>query len=271
MYMQNLVVTILAGGLGKRMKSDLPKVLHMFGDKPMIVCILLECLKLNLKKIVVITGKFDKLIRDTIKKYLSDYSFQKIKFVVQETPLGTGHAIRCALPLFEDNEKIIILNGDMPLIDSELIKKFFNFTENNCLLVAKLENPHGYGRILIEGNNFIRIVEQKDCNDEEKNINIINSGLYKINGYDLKNYIPLIENNNNQKEFYLTDICELLINDGIDVKTFLINENENKLIMGVNSKEELEELLKEKERKDKMHSIEFNLEEDGFKRSHLYT
>tara|TARA_E500000178_G_C17034169_1_gene762353 strand:- start:3546 stop:4349 length:804 start_codon:yes stop_codon:yes gene_type:complete len=265
--MDNLVITIMAGGMGKRMKSDLPKVLNKFGDKPMIVCILNQCFKLNTKKIILITGKFDKLIRDTIKQYISAKNFEKIKFVIQENPLGTGHAVKFALPELEDNEEVLILNGDMPLINYNLIEKFYNSSKDNCLLVARFENSHGYGRIFYENGKFKKIIEQKDCTDIEKKINIINSGLYKIKSSDLKKYIPQINNNNNQNEYYLTDIIELMVNDNINIDTYQIETKDNKLITGVNTKEELEELSKFNTAIDYSY---FDLKEDGFKRDHLY-
>ena len=135
--MEDLVVTIMAGGVGKRMKSDLPKVLHKFKGIPMIVRILRECLILKVKKIIIITGKFDALIRNTIKEYLNEGDFIRINFVVQNTPLGTGDAVKCTLDKYNDNEKVIILNGDMPLINKELITDFFIYSSNNCILVAK--------------------------------------------------------------------------------------------------------------------------------------
>lgn len=237
--MDNLVVTIMAGGVGKRMKSDLPKVLHKFKGVPMIIRILRESLDLNIKKIIVITGKFDELIRETIKEYLEEIDYNKISFVVQKVPLGTGDAIKCSLSKYEDNEKVIILNGDMPLINKEIIKNFYEYSRNNCILVAELENSQGYGRIIYENNIFTKIKEEKDCNDNEREIKIINSGLYKIDSLDLKKYIPLIKNENKQEEYYLTDIIELLVKDSIKVETYKINVNENKLIMGVNSKDDL--------------------------------
>lgn len=235
----NLVVTIMAGGVGKRMKSELPKVLHKFKGIPMIVRILKECLELKIKKIIIITGKFDQQIRNTIKDYLNEGDFIRIHFVVQSIPLGTGDAIKYSLEKYNDNEEVIILNGDMPLINKELIKNFYNYTKNNCILVAELEDSKGYGRIIYENDNFKRIKEEKDCNDKEKMIKIVNSGLYKIRAHDLKEYIPKIKNDNKQEEYYLTDIIELLVNDNKEVETYILNNNQNKLIMGVNSREDL--------------------------------
>ena len=245
--MNNLVITIMAGGVGKRMKSDLPKVLHKFKGIPMLVRIIKQCLKLELKKIIIITGKFHSLITSTLKEYIKHDDFIKINFIIQENPLGTGHAIKCTLNEYEENDKVIILNGDMPLINSDIINNLYNYSQNNSILVAELNNSHGYGRIIYDNNNnhnrkFIKIKEEKDCNDNERNIKIINSGLYKINGCDLKYYIPKINNNNKQNEYYLTDIIELMINDNKIIDTYKIDSNQNKLIMGINSKEELSNL-----------------------------
>ena len=243
--MNNLVVTIMAGGVGKRMKSDLPKVLHKFKGIPMLVRIIKECLKLNIKKIIIITGKFHSLITNTLKEYINHNDFIKINFIIQKNPLGTGHAIKCTLDEYEDNDKVVILNGDMPLINSDVINNLYNYSQNNSILVAELNNSHGYGRIIYDNNRkFIKIKEEKDCNDIERNIKIINSGLYKINGSDLKYYILKINNNNKQNEYYLTDIIELMVNDNKIISTYKIDSNQNKLIMGINSKEELSNLEK---------------------------
>ena len=244
MEMGKLVITIMAGGVGKRMNSDLPKVLHKFKGTPMIVRILGECLKLKVKKIIIITGKFDVIIRNTIKDYFNEGDFLRIIFVNQPTPLGTADPIKYSLCKYDDDEKVLILNGDMPLINKDLLLNFYNYSESNSILVAELENSTGYGRIIYENKKFIKIVEEKDCNEEEKKIKIINSGVYKINSIDLKNYIPKINNNNKQEEYYLTDIIDLLVKDEKDIKTFKINPNDNKLILGVNSKEQLFNLEK---------------------------
>jgi bifunctional UDP-N-acetylglucosamine pyrophosphorylase/glucosamine-1-phosphate N-acetyltransferase len=233
--MSDLVVTILAAGEGKRMNSNIPKVLHLFHNKPMLVNVIETSMSLLPKRIIVITGKYDELIKNTLSKYIN---IENIQFVIQKHPLGTGDAIKSCLPLYNDNEKILILNGDMPNITKELLKKFIDRIDPFVVLVAKLSNPTGYGRIVYNNNIFMEIVEEKDCTEIQRTINIINSGLYYIDSELLQQYVPMITNKNMQKEYYLTDIVNLA-NQNMNIKTFLINENENKYIQGVNTQEEL--------------------------------
>jgi len=159
-------------------------------------------------------------------------------FVQQINPCGTGDAIKCTLDKYDNNEIVLILNGDMPLVSSILLEQIIHIN-NPILLVAKLDNPRGYGRILYdENNNFIEIKEEKDCSNIEKNINIVNVGIYFLNSDILKKYIPLIDNNNIQNEYYLTDIIKIIKNE-INIKTYLIEEELKYQISGVNTQQEL--------------------------------
>lgn len=236
--MSNLVVTILAAGEGKRMNSDIPKVLHLFHNKPMLVHIIETTMSLMPKRIIVITGKYDELIKTTLSKYIN---IDNIMFVIQNQPIGTGDAIKSCLSSYNDGEKILILNGDMPNITKELLKKFIDHNYPFIILVAKLANPSGYGRIVYNNNIFMEIVEEKDCTESQRAIDIVNSGVYLINSELLQLYIPIITNKNKQKEYYLTDIVNLA-NQNMNIKTFLINDNENKYIQGVNTQDELRSL-----------------------------
>lgn len=239
----NLTVCILAGGEGKRMKSTLPKVLHLFKGIPMIVQVINRSLELNAQKIIIITGKHNELIQKTIKQYLDDESFKKLRFVIQEIPLGTGDAVKCTLNYYENNEEVLILNGDTPNISSELLKKFINSKGENKLLISEIDDPFGYGRIIMDNSDEIhKIVEEKDCNENEKKVNKINSGIYFIKSVNLKKFIPLIKNNNSSKEFYLTDIIEIMLQNSIKSYGYLINKSENNLILGVNTIEQLNNL-----------------------------
>jgi len=238
-----LVITIMAAGEGKRMNSTLPKVLHMFKEKPMLVRIIETSLSLNPEKIIVITGKHDILIKKTLELYLNT---SKLIFVNQTDPKGTGDAIKCCLPFYEPGNKVLILNGDMPLINENLLKRFISNDSKASILVAKFENSKGYGRIVYnEVGDFAEIIEEKDCSDEQRNIKIINSGVYFIDGDLLQLFIPMIKNNNFQNEYYLTDIVKLIKqNTEFSVKTHLLEESENKYISGVNTAEELVHLEK---------------------------
>jgi UDP-N-acetylglucosamine diphosphorylase/glucosamine-1-phosphate N-acetyltransferase len=250
MSSSNLVVCILAGGEGKRMRSDIPKVLHLFHEKPMLVRIIETVRELNPAKIIIITGRFHTLIIQTLSKYMDVFG---LHFVKQPEPLGTGNAIKCCLDEFDKNANVLILNGDMPLITSNILSNFIDGSNGSCsILSAKFENPHGYGRIVYEKNIeynsntdiFSGIVEERDCTEEQKKINIINTGIYYIKGYLLKTFVPLISNNNSQKEYYLTDIVKLIkINSWTIIDTVLLNESNNRFISGVNTPEEMELLL----------------------------
>jgi len=235
-----LTITILAAGEGKRMRSSIPKVLHLFRGKPMLVRIIETAIELKANKIIIITGKYDELIRDTIKKYMEN-NIDNLIFVRQSSPLGTGDAIKSCLYAYTEEDKVLILNGDMPLINKNILQKFINNDEQMSILVAKFSNPHGYGRIILDKDGeFIEIVEEKDCSEKEKKIDIINSGLYYVDAKLLIKYVPMIENNNTQKEYYLTDIVKIVKkNEAISIKTYLLDEDDNIYICGINTPEEL--------------------------------
>ena len=235
-----LIITILAAGEGKRMNSNIPKVLHIFNGKPMLVRIVETSLLLSPQKIIIVTGKHDELIKKTIADYID---ITDLIFVNQTVPKGTGDAIKYCLPFYETYSEVLILNGDMPLINKRLLDRFIKNSSRYkaSILVAKFNNPTGYGRIVVNNNaNFIGIVEEKDCTDEQRKIKIINSGIYLFNRQILKDYIPMIDNNNAQNEYYLTDIVKIIKqNTDLLVYTDIIDEYENKYISGVNTPEEL--------------------------------
>ena len=233
-----LTITILTAGEGKRMRSTIPKVLHLFRGKPMLVRIIETSKELGANKIIIVTGRYDELIKSTISKYMD---IENLIFVQQTTPMGTGDAIKSCLPAYGDDEKVLILNGDMPLINKEILETFIEHREPMTILTARFSNPYGYGRIIMdETDEFIGIVEEKDCTEEQKGISIINSGLYYIDANLLLKYVPMIENKNVQNEYYLTDIVKIIkTHEKISIKTHLISEEENKYISGVNTPEEL--------------------------------
>lgn len=238
----NSCIIIMAGGLGKRMNSNIPKVLHKIKNKPMLIYILETALVLNIYKILLVVGKDNNLINNTISEYISpEIIDSKIRFIIQNEPLGTGHAIMCCknvikkLPITINN--ICILSGDVPLITHQTINNLLNNVKSCKILITSLSKPHGYGRIKIDNNKIIKIIEEKDCILEEKKITLVNTGIYSFNLKILLNYIDKLDNNNNQKEYYLTQIFELLNKDNINIDfNFIKNVNE---ILGVNTKEEL--------------------------------
>ena len=255
-----MIVIIMAGGMGKRMESDLPKVLHKVTDPtdhlvqlPMLIHVINTAIKLNPKKIFIIVGKFRKIITETINWYIQEkltIFSNIIEYIDQETPMGTAHAIKCCLNYIApySNSRAIILSGDVPLISTQTLSDLCLINTNtntniNKLLVTELENPFGCGRILLnEYGNIYGIREEKDCNDNEKQIKLVNCGIYQINVNDLINLIPQINNNNKSQEYYLTDIIDLMITNNIPIDILTLKKSSQWEIKNVNTKKDLEEL-----------------------------
>ena len=247
-----MIVLIMAGGLGKRMESDLPKVLHKVNVPnlpniayPMIIHVIKKALTINPEKIFIIVGKYKDIIKKTIDEYINLNIINNpelIDYILQEESLGTGHAIYCTLPKIKEyyNTKALILSGDVPLISTETL---FNLIDDeNRLLITELENPSGCGRIIMKDDSIINITEEKDCNEIEKKIKLVNCGIYQIRVMDLLKLIPQITNNNNAKEYYLTDIVTLMINNNISLKYYnLLKENQYE-ITNINTKSDLERI-----------------------------
>lgn len=243
------VVMIMAAGMGKRMKSNIPKVLHNFNKKPMLVNIIETSYKTNPIKIILIVGKFKELIEKTINIYLNKNILNLIEFAIQPEALGTGSAIKCGINnIIEnvpDNAQILILSGDTPLINHITLNSLLENNSAAKILVTKIEDPYGYGRVFLDSkNNFEKIIEHKDCNEIELKNNLINGGIYSINFALLRTYIHLISNNNAQKEYYLTDLFEILINHKYIVEIYEIEQKKNYEILGVNTPEQLKDLHK---------------------------
>ena len=241
--MKNIVV-IMAGGLGKRMNIDesniLPKVLHKVKGKPMLLHVIETAISINPIDIYIIVGKY----KDVIEKEIGNYNLsKKIKYVIQEEPLGTGHAIQCCLPILQNiNSNVIILSGDVPLISKKTLENLININ-NIKLMTTILDNPKGYGRIVEKDNKFVKIVEDKDCDDFEREINKINSGIYSINSELICKYVMNLKNDNKQKEYYLTDIVEIIKeNENIDVEIYNVPKENQFELMGVNTIEQLNQL-----------------------------
>jgi UDP-N-acetylglucosamine diphosphorylase/glucosamine-1-phosphate N-acetyltransferase len=244
--MENLLISIMAGGLGKRMESNIPKVLHKLGNYPLIIHIINTCLKLKPKKILIIVGKYKDIIEREILQYIDESNIENyIEYVIQKEALGTGDAIKSCIHIYKNNINCtnLILSGDVPLINEGSLKKLIKISKESGILINELENPKGYGRIIMNNKDFIKIVEEKDCNDEERKINIVNSGIYCISCELLVKYLPLISNNNKQNEYYLTDILEIIKNnENSKINLMLLEKNRNYEVLGINNKQQLEEL-----------------------------
>ncbi len=226
-------VLILAAGKGTRFKSEKPKVLHEILGKPMLFYILDASFKSGANDVAVVLGhKWEE-----IKSFI-DRVFPEAKIFLQERQLGTGHAVMCAAEFFKDFDgKVVILNGDMPLIKADDIKKLAGCDADACVSSATVEDPYGYGRIITDQKgNFLKIVEEKDASEEQKKVKQVNTGLYSFKASSLPNYLRKLSNQNSQGEYYLTDVLRLIKEDGKDVKIVPIDFERT---MGVNTRYEL--------------------------------
>ena len=222
-------IIILAAGQGTRMKSDTPKVLHKISGKPMLYYSIKEALKLS-DDITVVLFHQAQRVQAEMEKY-----FSNINFVIQDHKNypGTGGAVMGIAPKYE---KTLVLNGDMPLIQASELEKFDIPNATIVMSVLKLQSADGYGRVIIENGNVKKIVEQKDATIEELKITTANAGIYQFCSKFLLENLPKLNNNNAQKEYYITDLVEMAISQGKVLKPLIVNEENFK---GVNSKVEL--------------------------------
>ena len=206
---ENVAVIILAAGMGTRMKSDRAKVLHEIQGRPMVLYVVETAKKIAGDDVIVVIGNQ----AEEVRAIVSDSA--ELLFAYQEHQLGTGHAVLCALPQIPDHcDHVVILCGDVPLIQPEtiaaLVEDHLEARRDVSLLVVEMDNPFGYGRILLDGNKQIAaIIEEADANAEQKLIKLINSGIYCIDKTFLSEALPKIRSNNAQEELYLTDIMSI--------------------------------------------------------------
>ena len=207
-----LSAVILAAGKGTRMYSDLPKVLHTIAGKPMVKHVIDTAHQLGAENIHLIYGHGGDLMRTHLAN-------EQVNWVLQTEQLGTAHAVQQAAPLFKDNENIVVLYGDAPLITKETLEKLIDAKPENgiALLTVNLDNPTGYGRIIRENGNVVAIVEQKDANADQLNIKEVNTGVMVSDGASFKKWLARVGNNNSQGEYYLTDLIALANQDNCQV------------------------------------------------------
>ncbi|RUM93532.1 MAG: UDP-N-acetylglucosamine diphosphorylase/glucosamine-1-phosphate N-acetyltransferase [Thiothrix sp.] len=203
---KSLAVVILAAGQGTRMRSSKPKVLHELAGRPLLQHVIDVALELNPEEIVVVIGHGAEQVRDTI-------SNKKLRWVVQEEQLGTGHAVRIALPEIEA-DNVLVLYGDVPLITSKTLQPVIKGIKRSSihLLTVDLEDPTGYGRIVRDNNGEVqKIVEHKDASEEILQLTEGNTGILCAARLDLMDLLTKIRSDNSQGEYYLTDCIELCI------------------------------------------------------------
>ncbi|MGV7091402.1 bifunctional UDP-N-acetylglucosamine diphosphorylase/glucosamine-1-phosphate N-acetyltransferase GlmU [Siccibacter turicensis] len=207
-----LSVVILAAGKGTRMYSDLPKVLHRIAGKPMVQHVIDTANKSGAQRVHLVYGHGGELLKQT----LADDS---LNWVLQAEQLGTGHAMQQAAPFFADDEDILMLYGDVPLITLATLTRLRAAKPQGGigLLTVKLDDPTGYGRIVRENGAVTGIVEHKDANEAQRQINEINTGILIANGADLKRWLGKLNNNNAQGEYYITDVIAMAHQEGREV------------------------------------------------------
>lgn len=226
---------ILAAGKGTRMKSALPKVLHQICGKAMVQIILDNIQAANIGKSYIVIGHGAEKVKEVLGN--------EHQYAVQEPQLGTGHCVMQAIPQIpDDTDGVLVVCGDTPLLKSETLKMLKdNFVKTGAactILTAIMENPTGYGRIIRDDdNNIIAIVEEKDANEQQKQIKEVNTGTYFFNYQLLKEALDNITNDNAQGEYYLTDTLSYLNQKGFSISGIISDDPDE--TMGVNDRMQL--------------------------------
>jgi len=230
-----LEILILAAGKGTRMRSDLPKVLHALAGKPLLAHVADTAHALGAARVCVVYG----FGGDAVPRALSD---DKLTFVLQAEQLGTGHAVRQALPHLADAGVTLVLYGDVPLTRAATLQPLVAAAQAGKLglLTVTLADPTGYGRIVRVDGRVTRIVEHKDADDAERAIREVNTGILAVPTAQLKTWIGRLKNDNAQGEYYLTDIVAMAVADGAAIETHQPAHAWE--VLGVNSKAQLAEL-----------------------------
>ncbi|EKD77797.1 MAG: hypothetical protein ACD_42C00172G0001 [uncultured bacterium] len=223
-----LSIVILAAGKGKRMSSSIPKVMHQLGGVTLLERVVCTAQSLHPKKIHVVYGNGGSTLPEALPQL-------KVNWIFQKEQLGTGHAVMQALPACDDHDRVLVLYGDVPVITVPTLRELLKETpkEGVGLLVTELENPTGFGRIIRDhDDNIVAIVEEKDATRKQRAIKEINTGIVTAPAKFLKSCLPRVSNKNAQKEYYLTDMIALAVEEGVSLRSVTAtNSNE---VRGVN-------------------------------------
>lgn len=233
--MSQLKAVILAAGKGTRMKSELPKVVHMIEGKCLADYAIEAAQGAGAQDVCLVVGYQYEVVRETILH-------KEVKFALQEQQLGTGHAVKCAKDFLGDEGETLILFGDTPLITAETLKSLLKHHRDNgntvTVLSAMVEDATGYGRIIRdEDGTFLKSVEHKDASEWELKSHEINSGMYLFDTRELKEALDKIQPNNAQGEYYLPDTLTIIKEKGLKADAFALDDPED--ITGVNDQEQL--------------------------------
>lgn len=221
---------ILAAGKGTRMKSNLPKVMHKVANIPMLEHVIDNASTDEETEVILVVGYGS----EEVEAYFGD----RVSYAYQKDQLGTGHAVMMAMDFIEDEDQVIIACGDTPLISKEAFKGLISEREADCgavIMTSIVDNPKDYGRIVKKEGLFSKIVEERDADEIQRQIREVNVGTYLIDGKILKSAISQISNENDQKEYYLTDVFEIAARE-TEVGTYQIDQES---MLGVNSKTQL--------------------------------
>ena len=227
-----LDILVLAAGKGTRMCSDLPKVLHPIGGKALLQHVLDTARQVGGEQILIIVGHGAEQVQERM-------AAPDVKFALQEQQLGTGHAVQQALPHLRNDATVLILYGDVPLTRAETLQKLIAHVSDTQmgLLTVNMPDPTGYGRIVRDASNAVTaIVEHKDASDEQRKIAEINTGILAVKAKHLQKWLPQLNNNNVQGEYYLTDIIAMAKADGIAIQVEQPNAVEE--VEGINNRQQ---------------------------------
>jgi len=237
--MNHVACVILAAGKGKRMKSDLPKVLHELNGRPLIAHALDSCRLAGLGRIIVVVGFKGETVVEAVRSY-------DVEIVWQTELLGTGHAVRQTEPLLKEHRgEIVVMNGDVPRVRSQtivaLVEEHRRRRAAATILTAELNEPKGYGRIVRADDGLVdRVVEEADADEQTKQIREINSGMFCFTPAYLFSALQEVGNDNRQGEYYLPDVLTILRRDGYPIAAQKVDDPDE--VLGVNSPEQLKQI-----------------------------
>jgi bifunctional UDP-N-acetylglucosamine pyrophosphorylase / glucosamine-1-phosphate N-acetyltransferase len=242
-------IIVLAAGVGKRMRSDLPKVLHSLAGRPLLGHVLDAARALEPRRIHVVHGHGAEKVRAAFPQ-------PDIHWVLQGEQLGTGHAVRQALPQVGAESDVLILYGDVPLVRPATLKRLLEAARAGlAVLTAQVADPSGYGRIVRDAaGRIVRVVEQKDASPTELAIREVNAGFFALSARRLGSWLTRVGNDNAQKEYYLTDIVGLAVAEAIPVSAIRVEDHWE--VAGVNSRQELAALEREVQAREAQRLLE---------------
>jgi bifunctional UDP-N-acetylglucosamine pyrophosphorylase / glucosamine-1-phosphate N-acetyltransferase len=235
MQESRLNCVILAAGKGTRMVSKMPKIAHKIMGKPMVRHVVAAARALGAERIIVVTGHERQVVEDVLEN-------EEVTFAVQAEQKGTAHALLCAESQLDDGD-ILVLYGDVPLIQATTLSGFLEFFERSegiCFMTAEVARPEGYGRVIVgEDNEILDIVEESDATADLRRVRVINTGICMIRR-DLLSLAKSVTPNNRKGEYYLTDICKVAREKGIRVKAYLHADSTE--VLGINTRRELQDV-----------------------------